>query len=215
MRNYRIFGSLLATALLVAASLPALAQDAKKKAAEPAPAPLPAKADKAAAPRVEPAPPPAAPEAPKPAPELKAALDSWVGNWTCTGKVVMGGQEHASKMTMKSKWDLDNFWLVSRMEEAKAKGQPMAFKGQAAITYDPATKMFVRGMFDNMGGWGQDRSKGWEGDKMEFAGTSKAMGQDFATKETITKTGPKAVTVAGTMTMGGKPFGSWDMACKK
>ena len=88
-------------------------------------------------------------------------------------------------------------------------------KGQAAITYDPATKMFVRGMFDNMGGWGQDRSKGWEGDKMEFAGTSKAMGQDFATKETITKTGPKAVTVAGTMTMGGKPFGSWDMACKK
>jgi len=77
-------------------------------------------------------------------------------------------------------------------------------------SYDPSSKMFVVMGVDNMGGWSMAKSKGWEGDKQEWAGKGQMMGKDVDIKWTVTKKGEKEITVSG-----GMGTDSFEETCKK
>ena len=59
-------------------------------------------------------------------------------------------------------------------------------------------------------------SKGWNGDKMEWTGTGKMMGQEFKLTDVITKSADgKSFAVAGFYAAGADKAIQWDMTCKK
>jgi hypothetical protein len=152
----------------------------------------------------------------KPAAELEQ-LKGMIGSWKCSGKVTAMGQEMASESTSKSAWDLDNYWVVTNMaEKKKGKGKEPAYKAHDLTGYDAGAKMFVRMSVDNMGTSSTSTSKGWEGDKMEWAGNAKMMGKDVKLVETITKdaTG-KQITIAGHYLAGADKPVAWNLTCKK
>ena len=199
----------LASALTLAFAGAALAApDAKKEAPKPADKATPA--DKAAPAKPEAAP----PMEMKPAAEMEQ-LKGMVGSWKCSGKVTAMGQEQPSESTMKTAFDMDNYWVMSNMaEKKKAKGP--AYKSHDMITYDASQKAFVRFGVDNMGGWSMATSKGWNGDKMEWTGGSKMMGQEFKMTDVITKAADgKSFAVSGFLAAGADKPVQWEMTCKK
>jgi hypothetical protein len=151
---------------------------------------------------------PAAGEAMKPAPELQQ-YKGMIGSWKCEGKGSMMGKELKMSGTYKAAWDLDNFWVIAHFE-GKAAGMPGSHKGMDIYGYDSAQKMFVVTGVDNMGGWSQAKSKGWEGDKQEWAGQGYMMGKQADVKWTVTKKGDKEITLSGSM-----GTDSWEETCKK
>jgi hypothetical protein len=190
MRTWTI--ALSAASLLVAGS--AFAQDKK-----PAEAAAKKPAEGAAKPEMA---------APKPAPELQQ-YKMMIGSWKCEGKGSMGGHDMKVTGTYKAAWDLDNNWVIAHFE-GKAQGMPGSHKGMDIYGYDAATKMYVVSGYDNFGGWSTATSKGWEGDKQEWAGKGQMMGKEADTKWTVTKKGDKEITISGSM--GGDSF---EETCKK
>src|SRR6266581_4702864 len=77
----------------------------------------------------------------------------------------------------KAAWDLDGHWVVAHFE-GKMEGMPGAHKGLDVYGWDPINKMYVSISVDNMGGWSMSKSKGWEGDKQEWAGKGMMMGKE-------------------------------------
>ena len=140
----------LAAAMLLAAPLPASAQD--KPAAKGAAA--------------------KGPEAPKPAAEL-AALKVFVGNWKCKGETMDSpmGAAHPFDEVNAIKADLDGFWFTFTHEEKKSKVSP-GFKAVGHWGYDSANKKYVRAAMGTWGVWETASSKGWEGDKLVWDGDS-------------------------------------------
>jgi hypothetical protein len=175
----------LAILTMVLAGSVAWAQGADKKA--------PASAPAAAAPAA-----PAKPPEMKPAPELKTEYQGMIGTWKCQGKGSFGGHEVKSTGTYKAEWALDNYYVVAKAEE-KMVGMPGSHKGMDVYGYDPATKEFTQFGVDNMGGWQLTKSKGWQGDTEEWAGTGTMMGKTTDVKWSITKKGDKEVIVKGSM----------------
>lgn len=147
--------------------------------------------------------------APKPPAELQQLKDM-VGTWKCDGKTTIAGKEMVSKMTARFNWDLDNYFVVAAMDSPKSKDNPTGYKSRATYGYDAGGKQFVAMGVDSMGGMSMLTSKGWDGDKMDWAGKTRAMGQEMDTKETITRKGPREVTISGTS----GPV-TWESTCKK
>jgi uncharacterized protein DUF1579 len=134
----------------------------------------------------------------KPAPELKKEYEGMIGTWKCEGKGSMGGKEMKAKGTMKAAWDLDGYWVASTIE-ARVEGMPGVHKSKDMYGYDATKKQFVNIGVDGMGGWGMMTSPGWQGDKEEWTGKATMMGKETDVKFTITKNGPKEVTISGSM----------------
>jgi hypothetical protein len=61
-----------------------------------------------------------------------------------------------------------------------------------------------------MGGFAMAKSKGWEGDKQEWAGKSTMGGKESDIKWTVTRKGDKEVTLVGSA-----GADSWEDHCKK
>src|SRR5215470_15047835 len=149
-----------------------------------------------------------APEDMKPAPELQQ-YKQMIGTWKCEGKMTMGGKEIKTTGTYKAAWDLDNRWVVAHFD-GKAAGMPGSHKGMDLYGWDPVSKMYVSIGFDNFGGMMTSKSKGWEGDKQEWAGTGTMMGKSVDSKWTVTKKSDKEFDLAGT-----EGEDKWEAACKK
>lgn len=152
--------------------------------------------------------------APKPSEEITKMAKDMVGVWKCEGKMSMNGKETKDTGKMVFTSELDGHFIGSRYESPKSKENPNGFKGKGMMGYDAATKTFVSTGQDNMGGTASMTSKGWEGDTLTWTGKGKMMGMELDSKETVTKKGPREVTVAGTMTGGGMNM-SWETTCKK
>lgn len=150
---------------------------------------------------------------PKPAAELQQ-LKMMVGTWHCDGKGNMNGKDMSMKSTYKVAADLDNFWLVGKLEGAKSKEMPIGYKSVDYYNYDAGSKQFVMASFDNMGSWYNATSKGWDGDKMAWTGKARMMGMDADTTLTVTKKGDKEVALSGTTTAPGYKD-SMEITCKK
>jgi hypothetical protein len=67
-------------------------------------------------------------------------------------------------------------------------GKP-TMEGMFHMTYDPGPKQYVMLWVDNMGGYSQETSSGWEGDKIVFTGNSAMGGKQVPTRDTFTKSG--------------------------
>jgi hypothetical protein len=205
-------------------SVTAFAQAGKPEKPEPAAKPAetgkPAvKPADAAAKPAEPAKPadaapPAGAAMGKPAEEIKAMAKDMIGVWKCEGKMNMGGKEQKDTGKMVFTSELDGHFIGGRYESPKTKENPAGFKAKSMIGFDPASKMFVSSGQDNMGGWAMAQSKGFEGDTLTWTGKAKMMGADMDTKETITRKGPREVSLTGSMTGGGQTM-SWESTCKK
>lgn len=152
-------------------------------------------------------------EAPKPAAEFTAAAKDMVGNWSCTGKMVMDPSKPAIefKGSNKMSLDLDKFWAKGEYS-LTAKEMKGAMKGTEYITYDAAQKKWVRIALDNTGGSEVATSsdmKSWEGEMRMMGMTMKV--------KTKVESSAKEMKVSSDMSMDGKKWitGAFEMTCKK
>lgn len=155
---------------------------------------------------------PAAPAmaAPTPPTEIKGMLKAQAGTWKCTGT----GMGMPMKATLKTKVDLDGFWIQDAFEGAMGK---MKFKFTAYTTFDGASKKWRRVMVDNMGGQSMGTSDGLKDNKVTFNMDVMGQGQTGMMKDTVDMTDPKLVKSSGEMSMDkGKTWNkTYEMTCKK
>lgn len=154
------------------------------------------------------------PPLPKPAPEM-AQLKVFDGSWTCEGKMPATpmGPAGTMKGTVKSQTDLGGFWQSGKVTSTMA-GMP-TMEGMFHMTWDPGAKQYVLLWVDNMGGWAQSTSKGWEGDTITFAGDSYMGGQKIPSRDTFTKAADGTLKHIAEMQMDGKMTLSMDETCRK
>ncbi|MDB4961528.1 MAG: hypothetical protein JWP01_1527 [Myxococcales bacterium] len=160
-------------------------------------------------------PPPAIPM-PTPAPEVKEMLKLSAGTWKCTGSAAANeATQSPMKATMKTKADLDGFWIQDTFEGTMGK---MKFKFVAYTTFDAASKKWRRVSVDSQGAQMIGTSDGVKDGKMTFnMDTMGGMGSGTMFKDSVDMTDPKLVKAAGTMSMDkGKTWMPvYEMSCKK
>ena len=128
-----------------------------------------------------------APPAPKPAAEM-ANLKYFDGSWTCEGKANPGpmGPGGATKSSVTCKTDMNGYWQSGTVKSTGG-GMPGTMEGMFHMTFDPGAKQYVMVWVDNMGGWSQNSSPGWEGDKMVFTGEANMGGQKMSVRDVFVK----------------------------
>jgi hypothetical protein len=139
------------------------------------------------------------------------------GKWKCDGKALdmpPFQKAHPVKAEITTKKDLNGYWYAMRYEEKKSKDNPKPFVFAGFVGFDPSKKQLVRTDIDGMGMLTHLSSKGWEGDKIQWAG--EVMGMKMQFRETTTKKSDKQL--ATVLEMAG-PDGKWgtlmEMSCKK
>jgi len=187
---------------------------AQPKAADPKAPVMPGKGAPATPPaktEVKPAP---AMAAPTPPAEIKEMLKMGT-SWKCTGTgmgpdMTMGPM----KATMKSKADLDGFWIQENFDGLMGKNK---FKFTSFTTFDSASKKWRRVMVDNTGGQAMGTSDGLKDNKIVFNMDVMGSGQTGMMKDTLDMTDPKAPKAWGEMSMDkGKTWNKvYEMSCKK
>jgi hypothetical protein len=146
---------------------------------------------------------------PRPPAELQQ-LKLMAGSWRCEGKAGPAGHEMPVKSTYKVAPDLDGFFLVGRNEAPRTKAGP----GYVSVDYYSHDGTgFVSTSFDSYGAITTMRAKGWDGDRMEWAGKARFGGEEVDTKQTVTRKGDREVRIAGGLS--GPMPASWDVTCKK
>ena len=154
-----------------------------------------------------------------PADELASHAKFLAGTWRCEGQttpLANLGKPFASKGNITWTLALDNFWLSGSSEGEKVPGQPLAtvFKGESKVTYDRVAKQFVTFAAGNRGAYTHATSKGWEGDKLVWTGTTSGLVK-ADTRTTVTKKGDKEYRVLSERNEGGKWSTAGDETCKK
>ena len=204
----------------------ALAGEPAKPATPPpapaAPAAAPAKPADPAKPATPPAATPpaaaAAPAAPPPPAAQLGELAPIEGKWKCDGKMLDSsfGKGHAVSASVEVKPDLNGYFRTMRYEEKKTKDNAAPYLMSSFIAYDPSKAQFVRTDLDGMGMITHLSSKGWDGDKLTFAGEFQMGPQKMQIKDTMTKKGAKElaslIEMAGA---DGKWFTLSESTCKK
>lgn len=162
---------------------------------------------------------PPQPSTPKPAPELEA-LKFLVGTFKCDGKAGGGNTgvpEYAFKSTLKTRPDLNQFWLMTTHEEAKSKANPHGYRTIGHVGYDPSQKLFVRAFAASDGSYEQGTAKGWEDGKMVWTGeVLNQLGQaKLPFRHTFTKVGDTEMLNSFELNMGGQWMTWASERCKK
>jgi Protein of unknown function (DUF1579) len=153
----------------------------------------------------EPVTPPASAAAmPKPAPEM-AQLKYFDGTWRCDGDVPASpmGPAHKSRATVTMRPDLGGFWYTGTVREEKTEQTPRPLQGVFHETYDPAKKRFLVFWADSYGGWANQASGGWDGDRIVFEGEGALGGQAIGTRDTFVKKTASELTHTAEIRMGG------------
>jgi hypothetical protein len=123
-------------------------------------------------------------------PKLKE-LPPFVGTFHCTGMDFASkwGPEHPTKATVIGSWTLGGKWLQIRFTEMKTAKNPHPYDALALWGYDKQSKMFVAGAVDNMGGYYNQQSPGWEGNKLVFTGILHGASVTANFRDILTKVG--------------------------
>jgi hypothetical protein len=138
------------------------------------------------------------------------------GTWKCKGdEMDMTGAKNPVTATMKTKVDMDKWWITDNLE---VKGK-MTFKMMAFTTYDAASKKWRRVAVDNMGGQMVGTSDGMKDNKMDWnldaiGPMGAGMFRDHVDATDAAKAGVK---MWGEMSMDkGKTWAKvYEMSCKK
>jgi hypothetical protein len=157
---------------------------------------------------------------PKPAQEIADMVKGLSGSWKCDG-TAMGAdmKEGKFKGTMKTKSDLDGFWVHDSMEGTMGEGKgAMNFKMESYSTYDASSKKWRRAAVMNDGGMMVGTSDGMKDMKMEMTlDTWDSHGQGMFKDNVDASDMKKGVHAWGQMSMDkGKTWNKvYDMTCKK
>jgi hypothetical protein len=93
-------------------------------------------------------------------------------------------------------------------------GMP-TMEGTFHTTYDPVAKRYVMLWVDNMGGWAQIGSAGWEGDAMTYSGETFMSGQKMTTRDVFTKAADGSFKHKAEMQMDGKWVTMGEETCRR
>ena len=154
-------------------------------------------------------------EVPKPAPELAAIAKGRAGTWTCKGTAWMpDGSEHAMTGTMKSRSDLDGFWIHDTWD---GKMDQIPFKFEAYTTYDSKSKQLRRVVADSLGGQQVGTSDGLNDSKIDFTIEAVSVMGPMTLKEHVDKSQPKALKITTERSIdNGKTFEhDFEVTCTK
>jgi hypothetical protein len=158
-------------------------------------------------------------EMPKAAPEIAEMVKNMAGTWKCTGTGMMGTNELKFTGTMKSKADLDGFWVHDSFDGSMGEGKAaMKFKFEGYSTFDPGSKKWRSVMIDNWGGQMVGTSDGMQGGKMDTMSDTMDMRGKGQFKDHTDATDPKkGVHMWGEESRdNGKTWNKvYDMTCKK
>ncbi|MBI1948949.1 MAG: DUF1579 family protein, partial [Deltaproteobacteria bacterium] len=160
----------------------------------------------------------AAPAGPPPPAAQLGELAPIEGKWKCDGKMNDSsfGKGHPVSASVEVKSDLNGYFRTMRYEEKKTKDNATPYVMSSFIAYDPSKSQFARTDLDGMGMITHMASKGWDGDKLSFAGEFQMGPQKMQIKDTMTKKGAKEM--ASLIEMAG-PDGKWftlaESTCKK
>jgi hypothetical protein len=151
---------------------------------------------------------------PKPPAEM-SNLVFFAGHWTCSGEGAMepGGPMMKMTSTVTSNADLGGFWQSGAVKGTTV-GMP-PFHGMFHMTYDPGAKDYVMLWVDDMGGWSQMRSPGWQGDKIVFTGESTMGGKRMTARDTFTKGAGGSLVHLGEMQAGSGYTKMVEETCRK
>jgi hypothetical protein len=206
MKNIVAVSCLLATFGVASAEAPAATER------KVAPSPKPAAPAVVAADRVT-VPPPV--ETPKPPAEVATLAKTLGGKLKCTGTSKdMNGADQKVTVVVKSKVDLDKWWIADTIEVTMGKTKD---KMVSYTTYDAKSSKWRRVAVGTGGAQTIGTSDGLKDGKLVFTmDTTSAMGS-AQMRETTDITNPKAPTMIGEMSMDkGKTWiKGWEVACKR
>jgi hypothetical protein len=172
-----LLGALLAAVTPgVAAAGAAGAKPKTAAPAKPAPSAKPAK------------PPPAPPKPPVPNAAL-AQLKFLEGSWTCAGRTLGPGPEHATSAAMTFAWHLDGFWLEVRYDESKTAANPVPLSSLSEWGFDELQQTLAASTVDSSSGIVSQSSTGWQADKLVFDGTAHRFATQFQARDTFARHG--------------------------
>ena len=151
---------------------------------------------------------------PKPAAEM-AQIAYFEGTWTCSGKMMESPMGPAANTTtnVQIRKDLNGHFQTGLIKGSAPNLPP--FEGRFQATYDTGAKQFVMMWADNMGGWSQTSSAGWNGDTTTYAGESHMGGQTMKTREVFTKSGAASMKHISEAEMNAKWTTIGDESCTK
>jgi hypothetical protein len=123
-------------------------------------------------------------------------LQPFVGTWKCTGMAFASdiGPEHATRGSVTIKWTLGGKWLEVRYSESKTSKNPQPIAIIALWGYDQEKKKLVAASVDNMGGYAGEESGGWEGDRMNFIGSSHIAGMTIPARDVFDRKGKNQIS---------------------
>jgi len=154
--------------------------------------------------------------APKPAAEIADMKKMMAGTWRCTGTTSdMKGVATPMKATMKTKADLDGFWIHDSFTGTAGK---MKYTFETYTTFDASAKKWRRVMLDNMGGQMIGTSDGMKDGKMDFnLDTMSPMGASMFKDHLDASDAKAGLKSWGEMSMDkGKTWSKvYEMTCKK
>jgi Protein of unknown function (DUF1579) len=151
---------------------------------------------------------------PTPAAEM-AQIAYFEGTWTCSGKMMESPMGPAANTTtnVQIRKDLNGHFQTGVIKGSAPNLPP--FEGRYQATYDAGQKQFVMMWADNMGGWSQTSSPGWQGDTITYTGESHMGGQTMKTREVFTKSGAASMKHLSEGEMNGKWMTLGDETCNK
>jgi Protein of unknown function (DUF1579) len=130
--------------------------------------------------------------APKPSDVLTNAFKNSVGNWDCTGKMVMpkemGGGEMTSRSHMTIRRELNGFLYEGEWRVEKSQAFP-EMRGKMDWSYDPQSKKLVQNAVDNIGNRNVGESDGLQDGKVVWVEEGVMMGKPAKTRSTVAMTG--------------------------
>jgi hypothetical protein len=179
-----LLGALLAAAVAAAAGATGATGTAggKPKPAAPAKPAPPAKTANPA--KQQPAP----PKPPVPNAAL-AQLKALEGSWTCAGRTLGPGPEHATSAAMTFTWHLEGFWLEVRYDESKTAANPVPLSSISQWGFDELQQTLASSTVDDWSGIASQTSGGWQGDKLVFDGTAHRFATQFQARDTFARHG--------------------------
>ena len=160
----------------------------------------------------------AAPDGPPPPAAQLADLKPIEGNWKFDGKMndSQFGKGHAISASVEVKTDLNGYFRTMRYEEKKTKDNATPYMMSSFIAWDPSKTQFVRTDLDGMGMITHMAAKGWDGDKLSFAGEFQMGPQKMQIRDTMTKKGAKEIASLIEMAgADGKWFSLSESTCKR
>ncbi len=124
------------------------------------------------------------------APPEQAALDIFVGTWSCRGKAATERAAEADvAIKLQVKRDLGGRWLTVRTEETKSKDNPHPTITTQVWGYSREQAGFVNNGADNHGALYAGASSGWVGDRLSWNVDAARNAKRAKLKSTFAKNG--------------------------